>query len=157
MLALIYLALAIYLGDLLCRRFYRFVSVPHRWAAAILVGLLVSSWFTYLVALGFAQTAKPLLWANLVFGVAAVSVIFLLVRKSMRKRGPHAVFIEPRAPGSNLWDWITLALYLVLACWIMFTTFGFKNGTLLISDLVWTDFGPHTALIRSFAVGHNFP
>ena len=39
MLALIYLGLAIYLGDLLCRRFYRFVSRPHRWAAAVLVGL----------------------------------------------------------------------------------------------------------------------
>ena len=49
MLALIYLALAICLGDFLCRRFYRFVSVPHRCATAVLVGLLVSSWFTYLV------------------------------------------------------------------------------------------------------------
>lgn len=39
MLALIYLALAIALGDPLCGRFYRFVSVPHRCAAAILVGL----------------------------------------------------------------------------------------------------------------------
>jgi sugar lactone lactonase YvrE len=157
MLALIYLALAVYLGDLLCRRFYRFVSVPHRWAAAILVGLLVSSLFTYLVALAFAQTAKPLLWANLIFFAAAVTVIVLLFRRSLRHVRRRAVFIEPRVPGSNLWDWLTLTLYLVLACWIMFTTFGFKNGALLISDLVWTDFGPHTALIRSFAVGHNFP
>ena len=156
MLALIYLSLAIYLGDLLCRRFYRFVSTPHRWAAAILVGLLVSSWFTYLAALVFAHTARPLLWADLSFFAAAVSVIFLLIRRS-RYQGVCPVFIEPRARGSGAWDWIMLAMYFALACWMMFTTFGYKDGKLLIADLVWTDFGPHTALIRSFSVGHNFP
>jgi hypothetical protein len=56
MLALVYLALAIALGDLICRRFYRFVSVPHRWAAAVLVGMLLSTWFTYLAGLAFAHT-----------------------------------------------------------------------------------------------------
>jgi sugar lactone lactonase YvrE len=156
MLAVIYLALAICLGDFLCRRFYRFVSTPHRWAAAVLVGLLLSTWVTYLAALAFARTADPLLWANLTFFAAATSVIFLLVRRSRRQR-QRPVFIERRAPGSEMWDWIMLAMYFALACWIMFTTFGFKDGKLLISDLVWTDFGPHTALIRSFAVGHNFP
>jgi DNA-binding beta-propeller fold protein YncE len=157
MLALIYVALALYLGDLLCRRFYRFVSVPHRCAAAVLVGLLVSTWFTYLAALAFARTAKPLLWANLTFFAAAVSVILLLIRRSTHQVRRRAVFIEPRAPGSQVWDWVMLAMYFALACWIMFTTFGYKGGKLLISDLAWTDFGPHTALIRSFSVGHNFP
>jgi DNA-binding beta-propeller fold protein YncE len=157
MLALIYLALAVYLGDLLCRQFYRFVSTPHRWAAAVLVGLLASSWFIYLAALVFAQTAKPLLWADVSFFAAAVGVIFLSIRRSRRQTGRRPVFIEPRAHGSDAWDWIMLATYLALAGWMMFTTFGYKDGKLLISDLVWTDFGPHTALIRSFAVGHNFP
>ncbi|PWT78819.1 MAG: hypothetical protein C5B58_14665 [Acidobacteria bacterium] len=156
MLALIYLALAIYLGDLLCRRFYRLVSTPHRWATAVLVGLLASSWFTYLAAaLVFARTARPLLWANLAFFAVALSVIFLRVRRSRHDLRP--IFIEPRAPGSETWDWIMLATYFALAWWMMFTTFGYKDGKLLISDLVWTDFGPHTALIRSFSVGHNFP
>ena len=157
MLALIYLALAIYLGDLLCRRFYRFVSAPHRCAAAVLVGLLLSSWFTYLAALVFAHTAKPLLWADLSFFAAAVGAIFLLLRKSRRRVEGRPVFIEPRARGSETWDWIMLAVYFALACWLMFTTFGYKDGKLLISDLVWTDFGPHTALIQSFVAGHNFP
>jgi hypothetical protein len=58
MLALIYLGLACCLGDFLCRRFYRFVSVPHRCATAVLVGLLISSWFTYLAGLAFAGTSE---------------------------------------------------------------------------------------------------
>ena len=157
MLALIYLGLAIYLGDRLCRQFYRFVSVPHRCATAVLVGLLASSWFTYLAALAFAHTARPLLWADLSFLAVAAIVILLLIRRSKQQLGRRTVFIEPRVPGSETWDWVTLAMYLALACWIMFTTFGYKDGKLLISDLVWTDFGPHIALIRSFAVGHNFP
>src|SRR5947199_2587417 len=70
MLALIYLALAIYLGDFLCRRFYRFISVAHRLAAAVLVGLLVSSWFTYLAGLLFTRAQQPLLWGNLLFFLA---------------------------------------------------------------------------------------
>ncbi len=72
MLALIYLRLAIALGDLLCRRFYRFVSIPHRWAAATLVGILVSTWFTYVAGLAFGHTAEPLLLANLLFFVVAL-------------------------------------------------------------------------------------
>src|SRR5438046_6446444 len=75
MLALIYFGLAICLGDFLCRRFYQFVSVAHRLAAAVLVGLLVSSWFTYLAGLAFAWTARPLLWANLLFFLAALALL----------------------------------------------------------------------------------
>src|SRR5258708_1760729 len=71
MLALIYLGMAIALGDLLCRRFYRFVSVFHRWAAAILVGIFLSTWFTYLAGLACYRTAEPLLWADLLFFLIA--------------------------------------------------------------------------------------
>jgi DNA-binding beta-propeller fold protein YncE len=157
MWALIYLSVAIYFGDLLCRHFYRFVSTPHRCAAAVLVGLLASSWFTYIVALAFSHTAKPLLWADLTFFAAALGVILLLIRRSKRHTGCRPVFIEPHAPGSEIWDWVMVAIFLAMACWIMFTTFGYKDGKLVISGLAWTDFGPHTALIQSFAVGHNFP
>jgi hypothetical protein len=65
MLALIYFTLAAFVGDFLCRRFYQFESRAHRFAAAILVGLVVSSWFTYLASLAFFWTAQPLLWGNL--------------------------------------------------------------------------------------------
>src|SRR5207248_11355695 len=75
MLALIYLALAIYLGDFLCRRFYRFISVAHRLAAAVLVGLLVSSWFTYLAGLLFTRAQQPLLWGRLLFFLASIAAV----------------------------------------------------------------------------------
>src|SRR5215831_10165979 len=75
MLALIYLVLAACIGDFFCRRLYQFESVAHRCAAAILVGLLASSWLTYLAGLAFFWTTRPLLWANLLFLVASVALL----------------------------------------------------------------------------------
>lgn len=157
MLAIIYLGLAIYLGDQLCRRFFRFVSFAHRCAAAVLVGLLLSSWFTYVAAWMFRRASRPLLWADLCFLAAAIGAIWLFKRRARRGLAKPPEFIEPRPPGSARWDWITLGIYLVLACWMMFATLNYKDGNLLIGNNEWSDFGPNTAIMQSFAVGHNFP
>src|SRR4051812_47311015 len=157
MLALLYLILAIYFGDQLSRRFFRYVSVAQRCATAVLVGLLFSTWFTYSVAWLFRRTTTPLVWANLCFlGVAAV---WIWVRRRRKRRGIYhdAQFVLPRVPGSALWDWISIIAFLAVACWMMFATLDFKDGTLLIGNNEWSDFGPNTAIIQSFAVGHNFP
>jgi hypothetical protein len=84
MLALIYLALAICLGDFLCRRFYKFTSFAHRCGAAVLVGLVVSSWFTYLAGLLFTRTQQPLLWANLLFFLTTAGVLTWSARKKSK-------------------------------------------------------------------------
>ena len=153
MLALIYLALAIYLGDLLCRRFYRFVSTPHRWAAAILVGILLSTWFTYLAGLAFAHTAESLLWADLLFFLVAPGVIFWLSRKP-----PKVDMIAPRAPGSSRWDWITLgALFAAVCVLLIGTLYVNKQGRIRLYRMEASDFAPQLAIAQSFAVGHTFP
>ena len=153
MLALIYLALAIALGDLLCRRFYRFVSAAHRCAAAILAGLLISTWFTYLAGLAFAHTTEPLLWADLLFFVAASGAIFWLARKA-----PKLDMIAPRAPGSSSWDWITLgALFAAVCVLLMGTLYVNKQGRLRVAGMEASDFAPQAAIAQSFAFSHNFP
>jgi DNA-binding beta-propeller fold protein YncE len=153
MLALLYLLLAIYLGDQLCRRCFRFVSTAQRFASAIIVGLLLSSWFTYLCSWLFRATAKPLLWGDLCFLALAIGAIWTIRRLPTRT----ARFVTPRVPGSAFWDWMVLLVFIVLASWLMFATLNYKNGTLLIGNNEWSDFGPNTAIIQNFAVGHNFP
>src|ERR1700747_2895984 len=115
MLVLIYLALAACVGDFLCRCSYQFKSVAHRCAAAILVGLLVSSWFTYLVGLAFFWTSRPLLWADLLFFITAVAL--LSWPKWKRKTVPaesgtnfhhRADLYLPRVPGSGIADWLLI-------------------------------------------------
>ncbi len=46
---------------------------------------------------------------------------------------------------------------MVLVSWMMFASFNTKAGKLQIANPEYSDFGPNTALIQSFAVGHNFP
>src|SRR3989454_3069533 len=164
MLALIYFGLAICLGDFLCRRFYQFVSIAHRLAAAVLVGLLVSSWFTYLAGLAFAWASRPLLWGNLLFFIAAVALLSwprwkgaLRASALGRSDSRAANLYLPRAEGSTIADWLLIAGYVALVSWMMFASFNSTGTKLQISNPQYSDFGPNTAIMQSFAVGHNFP
>lgn len=165
MLALIYFGLAICLGDFLCRRFYQFASVAHRCAAAILSGVIISSWFTYLAGLLFTRARQPLLWGNLLFGIAAIAVLWWNRRKhKVIKRAQsesHSTFVPgtylPRPKGSSIADWLLIAGYVVLVSWMMFASFNSSGSRLQISNAEYSDFGPNTAIMQSFAVGHNFP
>ena len=153
MLALIYLGFAIGVGDLLCRRFYRFVSTPHRWAAATVVGTLLSTWFTYLAGLAFADTAEPLLWADLLFFVTATAAILWLSRKSSIVQ-----MLEPRAPGRAVYDWTTLgALFIAICVLLTGMLYVNKQGRIRVSGVEAADFARQSAIAQSFALGHNFP
>jgi len=153
MLALIYLGLAIALGDLLCRRFYRFVSIPHRYAGGTLVGILLSSCFAYVSALAFAHTAEPLLWADLLFFVVASGIIFWLSRNSSKVQT-----IEPRCPGRAACDWITLGALFIAVCVLMVgTLYVNKQARIRVFGTEAAHFAPQSAIAQSFALGHNFP
>jgi DNA-binding beta-propeller fold protein YncE len=164
MLALIYFALAVFVGDFLCRRFYQFESAAHRCAAAILVGLLVSSWFTYLAGLAFFWTPQPLLWANLLFFAGAVALLSwpkwksrILKSTSSDAYPKRSNLYLTRPEGSSIADWLLIAGYVVLVSWMMFASFSSSDGNLRIANAQYSDFGPNTAIMQSFAVGHNFP
>jgi DNA-binding beta-propeller fold protein YncE len=164
MLALIYFALAVCVGDFVCRRFYQFESVAHRCAAAILAGVLVSSWFTYLAGLAFFWTPQPLLWANLLFFVGAVALLSwpkwkgrILKSTSGEAYPNRSNLYLTRPEGSSIADWLLIAGYVVLVSWMMFASFNTTADKLQIANPEYSDFGPNTALIQSFAVGHNFP
>ncbi len=153
MLALIYLGLAIALGDLLCRRFYRFVSVPHRCAAAILVGILLSTWITYWAGLAFAHTSEPLLFSELLFFVIAPGAIFWLSRKA-----PKAGMIAPPPRGSPRWDWIALGALFAAACILLVgTLYVNKQGQLRVSAAEIGDSAPQLSIAQTFALGQSFP
>ena len=141
MLALIYFALAACVGDFLCRRFYQFESAAHRFAAAILVGLLVSSWVTYLAGLAFFWTPQPLLWANLLFFAGAVALLSwpkwkgrILKSTSVEAYPNRSNLYLTRPEGSGIAEWLLIAGYVVLVSWMMFASFNAKEGKLLIAN-----------------------
>jgi DNA-binding beta-propeller fold protein YncE len=165
MLALIYFGLAICVGDFLCRRFYRFVSVAHRCAAALLAGLLISPWFTYLAGLLFTRARQPLLWGNLLFFIGVIAVLswsrwkHKVIKPAQGKNDTSlaAGTYLPRPKGSSIADWLLIAGYVALVSWMMFASFNSNGSKLQISNPQYSDFGPNTAIMQSFAVGHNFP
>src|SRR5438094_1896648 len=148
-----------------CIRFYRFISVAHSLAAAVLVGLLVSSWFTYLAGLLFTRAQQPLLWGNLLFFLATIAVVCRSVWKHKLARrvqtktdfGFSPDLYLRRSKGSSIADWALIAGYIVLVSWMMFASFNSSGGKLRIANPEYSDFGPNTAIMQSFAVGHNFP
>lgn len=153
MLALIYLVFVILLGACICGRFYRFASVVHYLAASFLVGAVLSTWATYLFALLFASSSRPLLGANIVFFTLAGAVIYQL-----RPRSAFDLPLEnSRPPGSAKWDAVLVGAFLVVACYLMFGTIWLREGTVRLAFVVWNDFGPNLSLMQSFAMGHNFP
>nr|ADC36077.1 hypothetical protein [uncultured bacterium 164] len=153
MLAFIYLAIAVVLGDAICRRFITYVSQPHRWATAFLGGLLISSWWTYLSALLFPRSASPLFWGDIVFFATATAAIGLL-----RKRYQ----VELSSPDANAarfekWDWLVIGIFFIFSCWMMFATFNMSGGMLQIGQHEYPDFGSTVSVMQSFAQGANFP
>jgi hypothetical protein len=47
-------------------------------------------------------------------------------------------------------------LSLLFSGWLMFSTFFYENGRMMIASKAWSDFANHIPLIRSFSLGNNF-
>jgi DNA-binding beta-propeller fold protein YncE len=155
MLALLYLIVMTVLGDSVNRRFYAFTSVAHRLAAAFIIGLLLSSWWTYLSALLFQSTNHPMLFGNLLFFISSIAVIILLRLRPISDSVRSNTNLE--VPSTNKWDWILIGIFFLVACWMMFGTFNYSDGKIQIANHQWSDFGSTVAIMQSFAVGQNFP
>lgn len=155
MLAVIYLVVLIVLGDSICRRFFTFLSVPHRLASAFLAGVLISGWWTYLSSLIFSASDSPLFWGNIVFFITATGAIYLL--NKFPANGGSETITDPDANGFGKWDWIFLGFFFIFVCWLMFGTFAMDDGVLKIANHQWSDFGSTVSIMQSFAQGHNFP
>lgn len=52
---------------------------------------------------------------------------------------------------------ILIISFLVFSFWLMFSTFSYENGNMLIASKAWSDFASSIPLIRSFSFGFNFP
>lgn len=154
MLAIFYLLLVFVFGDAICRRFFPFVSTPHRVATGFLAGLLLATWITYAGAYLFAGTSYPMLAGNIVFTIIAIAVSYLLNRNA----APAAsTTIDPEKTNFVRADWIVVCIFFVVAVVMAYSTFTMNEGTIRIAHHQSSDFGSTASIMQSFAVGHNFP
>ncbi|MBD3250403.1 MAG: hypothetical protein GF381_02435 [Candidatus Pacebacteria bacterium] len=52
---------------------------------------------------------------------------------------------------------VVILLSALFSWWLMSSTFGYQDGQFLVDSKLWSDFGAHLPLIRSFSLGNNFP
>src|SRR3990167_2737926 len=57
----------------------------------------------------------------------------------------------------NLLEICLAAFSFLFSSWLMFSTFSYKAGSMLIASKAWSDFASSIPLIRSFSFGSNFP
>lgn len=121
------------------------------------LGTLGVTWSVYLVSYLFRGQSQPLAYGNgIVLPVfsAAVLLVGYLARKNGGKNQKN-----PWVTDRSLF-WKEAAFYAAVFCfigWLMGYVFHSEEGILYTGYTVFSDFSPHTAMIRSFSWGNNFP
>lgn len=152
MIALLFLGVMVWFGDAVARRWFEFTSWPHRLASAFLVGLLLSTWLSYLIGLLAAGTSDPM-------AISAMSSVWLMILATiwLRRRAPSAAIASRGLLRHDALEWVGVLILFVVVGWMMTATYNLADGQLRIAGDIWSDFGPTTAIAQSFALGHNFP
>lgn len=150
------------------------------------VGTLLLTWVVYIISWFFSVIGKvknPLLYGNAI-GMAGVLIFIILIE--VQKYRSHSSLIrsnmeiglteqidqdrklKKKSRKFSMDNLITdksrfkkeLILFGLLAAFItymMFYVFYMKDGILYSGLTVYGDYAPHTAMIRSFSMGNNFP
>ena len=150
------------------------------------VGTLLLTWVVYIISWFFSVIGKvknPLLYGNAI-GMAGVLIFIILIE--VQKYRSHSSLVrsnmeiglteqidqdrklKKKSRKLSMDNLITdksrfkkeLILFGLLAAFItymMFYVFYMKDGILYSGLTVYGDYAPHTAMIRSFSMGNNFP
>lgn len=127
-------------------------------AAALLVGLMVQTSVTFAFTYLFASSASTLAWANAASTIASSVAVAILLILRLGRRNVDAL-VEPRVPSASRTIFDLAVVGALIAVWSFFIwrSLSVDRDILVIGASVNSDFGPHTALARSFSFGKNFP
>ena len=166
MLGIIYLVLCMLIGKelagLLLSKKSGYDQIWLTLAAAFGTGVLIMGWATYMTAWAASEAGAvhPLIYANAVVMPAAALIVLILYWKRYRKAGSFkgilgtGMITERRLFRKEA---VFFGALLVFLTWIMFYVFFIKDGVLYSGYTVYGDYAPHTAMMRSFSMGNNFP
>lgn len=165
MLGIGYLLLSIWLGKELlgrvplpCRTGEKGIEENGLWfwvPSCFGIGVLVTTWEVYLISWIFhvyAGIRQPLFYGNLVMAIGTLGLIFFL-RRGEKPEPVSLVADRKRMKRETI-------LFLIVGVFItasMFYVFYRKGGYLYSGFTVYGDYAPHTAVMRSFSWGDNFP
>ena len=166
MLGIIYLVLCMLIGKelagLLLSKKSGYNQIWLTLAAAFGTGVLIMGWATYMTAWAASEAGAvhPLIYANAVVMPVAALIVLILYWKRYRKAGSFkGIFVTGMITERRLFrkEAVFFGALLVFLIWIMFYVFFIKDGVLYSGYTVYGDYAPHTAMMRSFSMGNNFP
>jgi hypothetical protein len=79
---------------------------------------------------------------------------FSIIKNFIKK---FSLFNKQSQFKKNYLQWLFLLIFAAFSVWLMFFTFGYRDGQFLLRSRLWSDFAAHLPLIRSFSLGNNFP
>ena len=107
---------------------------------------------------------QPLFWGNLVMMSLGTGILVFLYRKRYKKNRQKLkeTSMKERLRSSGFSrisgkEKFFFGILLVFITWIMFYVFYVYKDTLYMGYTVYGDYAPHTAMMRSFSRGNNFP
>lgn len=124
------------------------------------IGTLAMGWATYIVAYiasVYFGKENPLFYANMtVMGTALLFLVIVIVKRIGvgRKKIGRLVLQKNK---SCFWEIVFFVIIFIFITWSMFYVFHVKDGQLYCGFSVFGDYAPHTAMMRSFSWGNNFP
>ena len=125
---------------------------------SFIIGMLVSGWSPYLFALLFANSPSPLFWGNVITmiiqAVATVLLVYVIRKRKIKifKKVNTLDFLK-----TNYTEIILVAITTAIISFMMIQSFHYEGDILKMGYSIFSDFGPHTAVMRSFSMGSNFP
>lgn len=121
------------------------------------IGTLVMTWPTYLVAYLFGNKSEPLLYANsIMIPIGFLITITAFMIHNRRKEAKRIdLFCEDKRVRQI--EMVIVISITLLATILMWLTFFVKGHYLYVGLSVFSDFSPHIGMIRSFSYGNNFP
>jgi hypothetical protein len=129
--------------------------------AMYLLGSLVMTWVTYGACYLLKDSGHPMQYGAvgsvLVFSTLVLPWMWLCRATWLPALKPLRHVRNWMPSRANGLEWTYVVCALLLALFIDFYTFHISQDTLHMGLTVWSDFGPHVAVIRSFSLGDNFP
>ena len=129
-----------------------------RLAAAFGVGTLVVTWALYFLAWflhGVVGQKKPLILGNIVVLLLAAGVTGFLIWRGRKKGGGKEILIADKK--TFVKECVLYGILFAFVTFTMFYVFHVEGTRLLSGNTVFSDYAPHTAMIRSFSLSANFP
>ena len=126
------------------------------------LGTLMLTWTVYVaswLASVCAGAQNPLLYGNLAGFLVSIAATYLYLRAGRKGNTANTYRITQMVTNRKSLknEAVYFGILFVCVSYMMFYVFNIHGGRIYSGFTVYGDYAPHTAMMRSFSLGNNFP